>query len=633
MLKPLHMQAEPYVPTGNIASEGMRNQLGRPRIDRLTLLVRESVQNAWDARAPGSSTVRFGVTGRDLLDAQRLLLRDVVFHEAPPKSAIPKSEVEKLGQVVEHPRDVATSRDGVQMLFVYDRGTTGLGGPTRADEFGSADEARDFVDFFRNVGTPPDTAQGGGTFGYGKAALYLASAAQTILVHTRARVRGEFVSRFMVSTLTDHYAHANRLHTGRHWWGRKASDGVVDPVLGAEADEFARALGFPAMEWNECGTTIGILAPDFSTRNGDPADAIDYASWQIVHNFWPKMFAWPNEPEPRMRFESGWNDVVTPLPDPAEVHPYADFAASLSKVRKSEIEGGEDEQIFCLRPKKLLGRVAITKCMAHESPLARWLPDDEMSRRVHHVALLRRPELVVTYHHGPPLPLDQMGYAGVFLADSALDRVYAGAEPPTHDAWNPEILNEPSARTFVRTTFKRLQEKLGEVVRPFEAGPAKQKPGAKLTRIADRLGSVLIGVEGDGPSLQPEPEEGKKKKRSGKKVRARKGSARLQNKSRLRVRGSDLIRAFDFDVSHAEGRSSTRVRAEAASVLLGGGIEREPPAGAVTVRVVGWTSPTGREWTDGDEIDLDEEGAWSIDVAVPRDASVSLKLTVLDGAS
>ena len=50
-MKKLDMQAEEYVATGNIASEGMRNQLGRPRLDRLSLLVRESAQNAWDAKA------------------------------------------------------------------------------------------------------------------------------------------------------------------------------------------------------------------------------------------------------------------------------------------------------------------------------------------------------------------------------------------------------------------------------------------------------------------------------------------------------------------------------------------------------------------------------------------------------
>ncbi|MEQ9501593.1 MAG: hypothetical protein RIT81_32280 [Deltaproteobacteria bacterium] len=629
MLTPLDLQAEPYVATGNIASEGMRNQLGRPRIDRLALLVRESAQNAWDAKAPESTFVRFGVTGRDLSDGQQRLLREIVFRNAPPREAVATTEVDALGQVVRHPTDVLSPKSTTQMLFVFDRGTTGLGGPTRADEFSSTEEPRDFVDFFRNMGTPPDTAQGGGTFGYGKAALYLASSAQTILVHTRARVRGMLESRFMVSALTNHYAHEGRLHTGRHWWGRKSLDGIVDPVRGKEADEIARAFGFPEMASNERGTTIGILAPDFTMWKGGAAEAIEYSTWQIVHNFWPKMIAWPNEPSPRMSFVSGWNDKAEPVPDPREFHPYAAFVRALEDVRKSETESQDDEKVFCLRPKKLLGRVALVRCITQESPLVRWSDWESVgsiSQRVHHVALLRRPELVVNYLPGPPLPSDDIGYAGVFLADSELDRVYAGAEPPTHDAWNHEILNDKSAKTLVRTTFKRLRERVAAFVRPFETGPSRQKEGAKLTRIADRLGNVLIAVNGDGPSIQPISDSPGKGRGGGK--RAKRGSARLHKKSYLRSRDGRLVREFGFEITHADGRATTRVRAEPASALLGGGVEREPPVGAETVTVIGWTSPSGREWPEGEVLDVDEEGVWMVSVSVPADAAISMRVTV-----
>jgi len=35
-MKPLDIQAEKYQATGSISADGVRNQLGRPRIDRLT---------------------------------------------------------------------------------------------------------------------------------------------------------------------------------------------------------------------------------------------------------------------------------------------------------------------------------------------------------------------------------------------------------------------------------------------------------------------------------------------------------------------------------------------------------------------------------------------------------------------
>jgi len=70
MTSPLDLQAERFTATGNITSEGMRNQLGRPRLDRLAVLVRESAQNAWDAQAPDSPCVRFGVACYELSRAQ-----------------------------------------------------------------------------------------------------------------------------------------------------------------------------------------------------------------------------------------------------------------------------------------------------------------------------------------------------------------------------------------------------------------------------------------------------------------------------------------------------------------------------------------------------------------------------------
>ncbi len=54
--------SQPYPPEGASAAEGIRNQLGRPELDLLTILVRESAQNSWDARLPDSSTpVDYGI--------------------------------------------------------------------------------------------------------------------------------------------------------------------------------------------------------------------------------------------------------------------------------------------------------------------------------------------------------------------------------------------------------------------------------------------------------------------------------------------------------------------------------------------------------------------------------------------
>lgn len=629
-MKPLDLQAEAYVATGNIASEGMRNQLGRPRVDRLALLVREATQNTWDAKAANADRVRFGMAVHELSPNQCRVLRDVVFRETPPPGAVAQGRTDDLGQSVRHPQDAIASGEPVRMLLVYDRGTTGLGGPTRANQFSAGSDARDFVDFFRNVGTPPDTAQGGGTFGYGKAALYLASSAQTILVHTRARVNGTPTSRFMVSGLSNRYAHAQQLFTGRHWWGRRAADGIVDPVDSAEADELAHALGFPPIDGDECGTTIGILAPDFDLWDGDPQKAIEYVRLQLLHNFWPKLIPWPGEAIARMQIEAGWNGRIEPIPNPTDVFPYSAFVPMLEAARGSEVEDSEEGRLYCLRPKRLLGRFAVEKTMVSASPLEAWREwesFDGILDRLHHVALLRRPEQVVTYHAGPPLPIDEVGYAGIFLAGAELDRVYAGAEPPTHDSWNPEILNDKQAKTFVRTTFKRLRERLADLARPQRGFEVEMKPGAKLARLADRMGQVLIGVGGERPTEKIVTDNGNE---PGVKKSRNRASVRLREGSLLENVDGRLTRVFTFDVAHAKGRSFTRIEAEPMSALLGGGLERDPPAGAETVRVLGWKSPSGVEWEGSPVFDADEEGAWGLRVNVPVDASIAMRLRVVD---
>ncbi len=151
--------SEPYNATGGLAAIGVLNQLGRPDTEPLEVLVREAVQNCWDAKQANSPRVRV-VIGRTTLDQDSVsFLRNQVLVDPPPGLRLDDE-----------------MRGGMQTLYFADFGTHGLAGPTRADRPG---EPRDFVDFIRNIGQPPDKDFGGGSFGYGKAAFYIASGART----------------------------------------------------------------------------------------------------------------------------------------------------------------------------------------------------------------------------------------------------------------------------------------------------------------------------------------------------------------------------------------------------------------------------------------------------------------------
>src|SRR5690349_13331051 len=73
---------EPKPPTGGLAAEGFYKLLGRPRLDPLTVLVRETAQNSWDARLENGVSVDFSIQGWVLDEGERQALRERVFVEA-----------------------------------------------------------------------------------------------------------------------------------------------------------------------------------------------------------------------------------------------------------------------------------------------------------------------------------------------------------------------------------------------------------------------------------------------------------------------------------------------------------------------------------------------------------------------
>ena len=629
-MKPLDMQAEPYVATGNIASEGMRNQLGRPRLDRLSLLVREAAQNSWDAKSECATSVTFGLQGWTLNAKQFGALQKTVFAQRPPRHAYDVTEAAALGDTLRERAAKVRDGEGIVMLAVYDRGTSGLGGPTRADSL-RTDQPRDFVDFFRNIGTPPDKARGGGTFGYGKAALYLSSEVHTLPVHTRCRTDDGLQSRFMGSGLTNHYSHEGRNLTGRHWWGRRdPKSGIVDPLVGEQADQLADLLGFPSFERNSTGTTIGILAPHFDPWEEEPERAFEYMSWQLLLNLWPKMVPWPGEKQASMRFELSWEGKTVAMPGPADTPPFDGFVRALQQVREAEKTGDASKELFCLRPKRRVGRFAAVRTPTQRTGLSDFaeagtVPD--IHTRAHHVALLRRPELVVEYKEFPALPSDTIGYAGVFLADPDMDRVFAGAEPPTHDSWSPEIIADRRHKTFVRTTFKRIDEKVAEFIEPHREQP-DAVAGGPLAELAEHLGEVLIGA-GSSPEQEASSAGGGK---GGGRRRGPKPKVRVHDTRRFSQGEGLPTRLFEVELRHAKGSRASRLTAKLSISLLGGGVESTPPRGARKPRVAFWGSPSGERFDDTDSVDAVEEGTWELGVAMPRSALVAVDV-VAEGES
>ncbi|WP_426509458.1 hypothetical protein ACPPVO_01675 [Dactylosporangium sp. McL0621] len=431
-------QSQVYPPEGASAAEGIRNQLGRPELDLWTVLVREAAQNSWDARQ-GHQVVDFEIDMLTVSPAHAGQWRDLLLRDVPLNDHLPLRN--------------ALAAPVIRTLRISDRGTTGLGGPTRADQ--AVGEVRDFVTFVRNAGEPRDKHLGGGTYGFGKGIFYLLSRSGTILIHTRCQGDHGLETRLIGCALWRSYTADRRegpvRHTGRHWWGDRSADDVVEPLVGEDADRTARLLGLRQFGADETGTTIVIVDPVFG--DDEPEDVARYLADTIAWQLWPKILPLANGDAP-MRFAVRHENVSVEIPDPASTAPLNLFVEAYRKSRSDHAH-----RLSCYRPKRELGSLGLARRLMLPAEGGRASETAGLNRGVHHVCLMRPAELVVKYYAGPKPLSEHIGYAGVFRADESLDDVYAKAEPPTHDNWIADQL-EGSERTFVRMTFTRIGEEL-----------------------------------------------------------------------------------------------------------------------------------------------------------------------------
>lgn len=509
--------SQPFPPEGASTAEGIRNQLGRPVLDLLTILVRETAQNSWDARLPhGTDPVDYEIDMWTMGPAHAPAWRELLTRNAPMNDHLPIRE---------------SLTGSIRVMAVSDRGTSGLGGPTRADDVST--RGHDFVSFVRNVGEPRDTELGGGTYGFGKGIFYLISKPGTVVLYTRCVVDGRYETRLMGCALWSSYVAIGQggqtRYTGRHWWGDN-SGGVVEPLIDAEADAIASRLGLRPFGAGETGTTIVIVDPILDGR--DLADAASYVAETIAWHLWPKMLE-TSTGVPSMSFSVTCDGISYPVPDPRETWPLRLFVAAYEAM-----DGPAANTMWCYRPKKDLGLLGLVKRTApavEPTDAARMVG---LAHNVHHVCLMRQAELVVTYRPGPKPATEYQHYAGVFRANRDLDQTYAKAEPPTHDAWNPQSLDGWDSR-YVNTTFKRIDEALESFVdfgggirgatakvalgaastmfsplvsSAWGTGGATDyaKPGSTLTRTDGRTaestapGSDAAGSSSGAPAVQPE---------------------------------------------------------------------------------------------------------------------------------
>jgi hypothetical protein len=565
---------ERYPPSGTIGAAGFIKLLGRPQLDPLTVLVRETAQNSWDARSPRGK-VKYAIHGRDLEESER--------------SALVKSVLTKRDRAVgtgldQLPRACAA-------LFIVDRGTIGLGGPVSASEV-SEDDTYDWVDFVLNVGKANTAGHTGGTYGFGKTIAYVVSSVNTVVVYSRANHQGALESRLMACAIGTEFDSDGALYTGRHWWGVKAK-GAPTPILGDDADALAAELGMPPFEGKDTGTTLMIVDPDFGGRT--PEQGMRFLVEAALWNLWPKLI---NQPSgiAEMSAAFSWNGKKIPLPSPESRPPLGAFVQAFQgliadRVDEEVAPGLRRDSIGIERPRLEVGELAIVPMVlrARASVDDGSLSDDPDSPRPaaliigpsHHVALLRSPNLVVEYLEGPPAPEANFEWAGVFKAAEAQDHVFAMAEPPTHDTWRPDLISDRTLKSIVKVGLQNVRRVLDE--RWGSRPAAAASPSSSTSAVAHQLAHLVAGSLGTGASVVDTPGG-----------TAGGGSSRRAARIQIISSGpvehdSELQTQISFLVIPSSGSSSTELLASIGIALAGGGVDQSSDLGLrfVSARIDG----------------------------------------------
>lgn len=500
-MTPINLHSEPFSQDGNLAADGAQRLLGQPALSPLELVIRETIQNSWDASLETQGTPVYSIRIRRLDPMQMEAMRSF-FTQLPPLEAA-EPIAAQIGRFL--------SSDGM-VMEICDQRTQGLDGPTSASRSLREGESANFVNFVRNIGSARDLALGGGTYGFGKSSLFRLSRCSTILIHTCIEDDGASEQRLIGMAMGSAFDHNGLRYTGRHWWGslRDTESGSVDPLTSDEAQVLADRLGFMSRgSDDQRGTSLMILDPDLddlgygddlggAPSGGELSRLKARMQDTILWHCWPKFTRQKDGSLPMECHLSILGDVFQ-LPDPATIQPLWLLTQALAKARERE------DRIFCLSPKKLVGFFG--DCSASTD-----LPADDRFRihlgedalipsRLHHVALLRPAELVVRYEEGAINEAEHLQWGGVFITDigenAEVEKAFAMSEPPAHDDWQPKSAQAltPHQRTYVNVTLKRIRERIrqlsgADLIRKATVATEAQK---SLASLAGEIGRSLIG--------------------------------------------------------------------------------------------------------------------------------------------
>ena len=507
----LSIFSEKKTPLGGFDYRIVTKLLGVPSyIDEISLFVRETAQNTWDARKDKNSCndANYRFVLRAFTELQAATFAASVLNGKEDSRELTASLVQ------------ATSK-GQPYIIIEDKGTVGLAGPT---EDNVSSEVRNFVSFVRNIGQDKHDQNSGGAFGFGKSVFFRFSAVKTIITYTRTtNEQGETVSRIMGMSLFKE----TEEQTGRHWWGVDPSNHSKEfnqPLTGDSADKLATAIGFKAYGKNEMGTSVMMLSPSFPIQStqgaallSDPQGRLQFIQTikeALLLWYWPRMLG-SGKNDGRLvctlSCDQSLDETISPDDLPSPIHLYQICFNEIQKtinnpsykpdpqVTVKYIKKSSDGYGFLAvfksgkSPRKKYETQAITP--GHPFGSALWGSADGVASS-RHVALIRAPGQVVKYEQMSESSMPANEYAAVFFLYPSgqnakeIEAEVKKSEPHAHDDWGIQ------SNKTVLAIISRIRGDIQSIVAPNIATHSGNSD--RMGKVALRLGGLWGEGDADG---------------------------------------------------------------------------------------------------------------------------------------
>lgn len=491
----------PFTPgMGTINASGVIKNLNGSSLSVTEIFLRETVQNSYDARLSTNNPT----TGKKEKLPLDFSIRAYSFSKeqfSNLKFMLSNSENENsyFKENVEPNFD-----EKMVNIEVSDLNTSGLIGDF---EPSAKTGNQNFTNFVYFTGNDKQKETGsGGSYGFGKAALFLYSQARTIAVYTRIKSVNGFSSRFIIISNDERIKDSN---CDRCWWGVKTArknkdDGsYAAPVLNEEADELAKSLGMKVFDSTQSGTRVLLLnaGPDKL-----PMDQYNnpMSIEQIFHDLLPKYILhwyWNRINLKKIFFSLVYENERIDIEDPTNRIPYKYFIKAYKKLLDNKNENQSSRgytQVSFDKPKALLGEVQIVNTQVMNISEDYKLLFDVFKTDAPVIAFMRGIGHIVYYERYPinESIMSQTCY-GVFRVDRKssiqgqekgyIDQYFRAIENQTHDKW------EHREGTYPYNFLKKVIQKVTELVNNNCTFEIEEQKAQDISAVIQRtLGEKLL---------------------------------------------------------------------------------------------------------------------------------------------